>query len=213
MNNTEKTLKEINTSEKHEKVKKLAEEYFAMENAKNTKIQEMLSNTDYIKWLDKFTIKHSSFSDSDWLSSSEKISKEDLEKVNDLPLMYDGIEKYASENYIYPTYCDFGNFYKIKLENTGYEIGILIGQGTLFFCNRVQIENQKDFIDFNDISNNKINNDAAAIKNKLDELSNLAISLYKNGISLETIMLTLNNALNEIDSKNNLSLTKVLKTK
>ena len=101
MNNTEKILKEINTSDKHEKVKKLTEEYFAMENAKNTKMQEMLSNTDYIKWLDKFTIKHSSFSDGDWLSSSEKISKEDLEKVNDLPLMYEGIEKYASENYIY----------------------------------------------------------------------------------------------------------------
>ena len=77
----------------------------------------------------------------------------------------------------------------------------------------MQIENQKDFIDFNDIFNNKINNDVTAIKNKLDELSNLAISLYKNGISLETIMITLNNALNEIDSKNNLSLTKVLKTK
>ena len=185
MNCAEKILKDINTPEGQERIKKWAEEYLAKENARNIKMQEMLSNTDYIKWLDKFTIEHSSFSDDDWLYFPEKISKEDLEKVNNLHLMYRGIEKYASENYICPTDCDFGNFYKIKLENTGFEIGILIGQGTLFFCNRVQIENQKDFIDFNDILNNKTDDSLTTTKNTL----------------------------NEINPKNNLGQSKVLKRK
>lgn len=213
MNCAEKKLKEINTPEGQEKIKKWAEEYFAKENAKNIKMQEMLSNTDYIKWLDKFTIKHSSFTDDDWLYFHKKISKEDLEKVNDLHLMYRGIEKYASENCIYPTDCNFGNFYKIRLENTGFEIGILVGQGTLFFCNRVQIKNKKDFIDFNDILNNKTNDSLTTIKNKLNELSNFIVSLYKSGVPLEAIVFTLDNTLNEINPKNNLDQSKVLKKK
>ena len=213
MNGAERILKEVNTPEGQEKIKKWAEEYFAKENAKNIKIQEMLSNTDYIKWLDSFTVEHSNFSDDDWLYFPEKISKEDLEQVNNLHLMYHGIERYASKNYIYPTDCNFGNFYKVKLENTGFEIGMLVGQGTLFFCNRVQIENQKDFIDFNDILNNKENDNVTTIKNKLNELSNLVVSLYKSGVPLEAIVITLDNTLNEINSQNDLGQAKVLKRK
>lgn len=85
--------------------------------------------------------------------------------------MYRGIERHSSENYIYPTDCDFGIFYKVKLENTGFEIGMLVGQGILFFCNRVQIENKKDFIDFNDILNNKKNTNVTTIKDKLNEIN------------------------------------------
>ena len=117
VNCDEKILKEINTPEGQERIKKWAEKYLAKENARNIKMQEMLSNTDYIKWLDKFTIEYSSFSDNDWLYFPEKISKEDLEKVNNLHLMYRGIEKYASENYICPTDCNFGNFYGRNFAN------------------------------------------------------------------------------------------------
>lgn len=193
--------------------KKWTEEYVAKGIYKNIKIQEILSNTDYIKWLDSFTIEHSSFSDEEWLYFPEKISKEDLEQVNNLHLIYHEIERYASENYIYPTDCDFGNFYKIKLENTGFEIGMLVGQGTLFFCNRVQVENEKDFIDFNDILNNKKKDNVTTIKNKLNELSNLVVSLHKNGVPFKAIVITLDNTLNEISSQNDLGQVKVLKRK
>ena len=53
---------------------------------------------------------------------------------------------------------------------------MLAGQGVLFFCNRVQIENEKDFIDFYDILNNKKNDNVITIQNKLNELSNLVVS-------------------------------------
>lgn len=203
----------MNTQERQEKKKKWVEEYIAKENDRNTKIQKMLSNTDYIKWLEIFTTEYSCFNDNDWLYFPERLSKTDLEQVNNLHLMYSGIERYASENYIYPTVCDFGNFYKIKLENTGFEIGMLTGQGTLFFCNRVEIENEKDFIDFNDIINNKKRDNTTTIKNKLNELSNLVVSLHKSGVPLEAIMFTLDNTLKEINSQNDLSQAKVLKRK
>lgn len=213
MNTAKRILKNMNMPEEQEEIKRWVEEYLAKENAKSIKIQKMLSNTDYIKWLVSFTVEHSSFFDDDWLYFPEKISKEDLEQVNNLHLMYHGIEKYASKNYIYPTECKFGNFYKIKLENTGFEIGVLVGQGTSFFCTRVQVENKKDFIDFNDIINNKENDNVAIIKNKLNELSNLVISLYKSGVPGEAIVITLDNALNEINSQDDLVQAKVLKRK
>jgi len=211
MTEAERILKEMNTPEGQEKMKKWAQEYAEKENAKNIKMQEMLSNTNYIKWLNNFTVEHSNFSDDDWLYFPEKISNQDNEHVNNLHLLYRGIERYASENYIYPTTCDFGNFYKIKLENTGFEIGVLVGQGTLFFCNRVQVENEKDFIDFNDIINNKKSDKTTIIKNKLNELSKIVFSLYKIGVPLEAISITLDNTLNEINSQNDLGKEKVLK--
>lgn len=213
MNNGERLLREINTPEGKENFKKWAEKYLAEEKEKNIKMKELLSNTDYINWLVNFTKKHTNFSDDDWLYFSEKIAKEDLERVNNLHLIYHGIEKYANENYIYPTECDFGNFYKIKLENIGFEIGMLVGQGTVFFCKRVQVIDSKDFIDFYDIINNKKNKNATTIKNKLNKLFDLVVSLHKSDVPLEAIEITLDNALNEIKSKNDLEKKKILKRK
>ena len=65
---------------------------------------------------------------------SRKISKEDLEQVDKMHLLYRAIANYASTNFIYPLDCDFGNFYRIKLENIDFEIGMLEGQGTLLFA-------------------------------------------------------------------------------
>ena len=91
----------------------------------------MLTNTNYINWLANFTSKYPNFTDDDW----------------------------ASENNINPVECDFGNFYKIKLGNAGFLLGYIIGQGTIYFCNRVQLENLDDFIDFKDIINTKKDNE------------------------------------------------------
>lgn len=170
MNAIDRILENMNTPQGQEKIKKILEEYFAQEDARNIKMQELLSNTDYIAWLVSFTVIHSSFYDDNWLYFPEKISKEDLEQVNNLHLMYRGIERYANRNYIYPTEFYFGNFYKIRIENIGFEIGMIEEHGRIsFFCNRVQIENQNDFIDFNDIVNNKEYDNVNTIKNKLNE--------------------------------------------
>ena len=79
--------------------------------------------------------------------------------MKNLHLIYSGIDDWASENNINPVECDFGNFYKIKLGNAGFLLGYIIGQGTIYFCNRVQLENLDDFIDFKDIINTKQDNE------------------------------------------------------
>jgi len=192
-------------------MKKWIEEYIELEKAKDIKMKKMLSDTEYIKWLDRFTLKHSGFDDSEWLYFPNKISKKDMEHIKDLYLMYSIIEKYSNENYIYPLECKFGNFYKIRFNDIGFEIGVLVGQGTVFFCNRVEIDNEKDFIDFNDIINNKTSENTLLIKKKLNELSNLVVSMYESGVPLEAITIALDDTLTKIEEQNNLNKVKKLK--
>lgn len=211
MDVAERILNEMNTPEGKEKMKKWADEYRARLDERNLKIQEMFANSEYIDWLSHFTIENQNFSDDMWLYFPEKISKEDGSRVNDLCLMYEGIDKYASANYIFPYHCDFGNFYKIKFNDVGFEIGTLSGQGTIFFCSRVSIEDEKEFIDFNDIINNKKSDNVTTIENSLSELSEHVISLSNNGVPLEAITNTLNSTLSKLHSEKEVSKVKVLK--
>lgn len=195
-------LKDMKTKEGQQKMKQWVKEYIAKEEQRDLKMQQLLSNTDYLKWLESFTLEHQKFSDDDWLYCQEKLSKEDLEHVENLHLLYSGIDKYARKNYIYPTECEFGNFYSIKLDNAFFKIGILVGQGTIFFCDRVQTENEKEFIDFNDISNSKTPDSVIETRNSLTKLSNMVISLHQNGIPLQAIVNTLNNTVDKLKDKN-----------
>ena len=129
---------------------------------------------------------------------SKKILKEDNEKVSKLHLLYEGIELYAKKNYIYPTKCDFGDYYNIKLDNIGYEIGMLVGQGTLFLCNRTLVNKDLEYIDFNDIITNKKKDGVDMITQQLNNLSNKILELYKKGVPLTAIKETLDNTLTVI---------------
>ena len=205
-----KILEEMDSPEGKERLKKLAEDYKSKEELKNQKIQEIISDTNYLKWLEIFTIEHPSFSDDDWLYFPEKISKEDNEKVKNLHLFFHGIERYAEKNYIYPTKCDFGGYYNIMLDNIGYEIGMLIGQGTLFFCNRTPINKDVEYIDFKDIINNKKKDNTDIVTQQLKDLSNRVLMLYKNGVPLNALIETLDNTLIEIKNEEK-NLVKTLK--
>jgi len=161
--------------------------------------KELVSNTEYITWLNNFTKEHLSFSDDDWLYCPEKISTKDNKFVKQLYLLYQGIKTYAIKNYIYPIKCDSGEFYKIQYDGIGYEIGRLVGQGTLLFCRRVKIENDKEFIDFNYIMNNKEQDNVKDIKAKLEYLSKAVISAHECGVPIDAIWAMLGDTVNKIE--------------
>lgn len=160
------------------------------------RIKEIITGGEYILWLEKFTIKHTRFYDNDWLYCPEAISEDDRARVEELNLFYQGIYDYASKNFIFPSFCDFGNYYCIKFGDIGYEIGIMVGQGTLFFCNKVSLEN-KEFIDFTDIQNGKEQPKTKLINNRLEELSILINNLAEE-VPLAAIEETAKNTINEI---------------
>ena len=181
-----------------EKADKFIMDYIEGLKVSEAKRKEIFSNTNYVKWLESFTIEHPVFLDDDWLYFPEKISQEDNEKVKNLHLFYEGIELYAKKNYIYPTECDFGGYYNIKLDNIGYEIGMLVGQGTLFFCKRTPLNKDLEYIDFNDIMADKKKDGVDVITQQLKDLSNSVLELHKKGIPLTAIIETLDTTLTGI---------------
>ncbi len=195
-----KILKEMKTPKEKAKIKKWFDNYIEEKKVKNEKINSLMSNTSYLDWLSNFTKDKNRFCDNDWLYFPERINDTDKENVGNLSLFYLGIKKYANENYIYPIPCKFGNYYKIILNEVGFEIGILIGQGTVFFCKKVSIDNEQEFIDFNDIMVGNKQERVDQINASLEALSNMVLTTYESGVPIESIVETLENTIKEITS-------------
>ena len=184
-----------------EYVNRNKEKWIREKKERDAKLKSIFSSYDYMNWLNSFTANTKGFSDEDFLYFPEKISKEDLDKVNNLGLFFEGIEKYADKNYIYPTMYEYQSFYGIKdnANEVYYKIGVIEGQGGSFFCDRVEDTSELDFIDFNDIMNDKIRENVEKIENGLDNMSNLVISLYEKGVPLEAIKDTFDKTIREIE--------------
>ncbi len=148
MEELEKVIK-IEAESKESKLVNWILEYADKEKSKKEKLSEMFANTGYLEWFSEFTMMYPSFTDDSFLTSSLRATKEEIENVKYLELLYLGVDEYARGNYLYPCKNEFGNFYKIRLADIGYEIGITTGKKAIFFCNRVPINaEKKDFINF-----------------------------------------------------------------
>lgn len=180
---------------------KWTEKYMAKEKIRNEEIKKIMSDTDYFEWLIQFTQDKSVFFDSDGIYLLDEVSNYDRKNIKKLCLLYEGIDKYASQNYIYPSTCEFGNFYKVKLDKYGFEIGILVGQGVEFFCKKVSLENDNDFIDFNDIMAVKKQDKVDDINKILNSLSRMVIAAYENGVPTEAIVNIVDDTVKDIVSK------------
>ena len=93
------------------------EKWIREKKEKDAKLKSLFSSYDYMNWLNRFTADTKGFSGEDYLYFPEKISKDDLDKVNNLGLFFEGIEKYADKNYIYPTMYEYQSYYVIYLNN------------------------------------------------------------------------------------------------
>lgn len=177
------------------------EKWIREKKEKDAKLKSLFSSYDYMNWLNRFTADTKGFSDEDFLYFPEKISKDDLDKVNNLELFFEGIEKYADKNYIYPTMYEYQSFYGIKdnVNEVYYKIGVIEGQGGSFFCERIEYTSEQPFIDFNDIMNDKVRDNVKEIGTDLDNMSNLVLSLYNKGVPLEAIKETLDKTISEIE--------------
>lgn len=201
MNTIAEILKNWDTPESKAAREEAYKEFIIKEKERSEKTNKLMSNTEYINWLYKFTQDKERFSDDDWLYYPERISKYDRDNVKDLGLFYEGVSNYAQQNHIYPTPCDFGDFYKIKFNDFGFEIGIMIGQGTVFFFNKSILENEKEFIDFNDIMTGKKQDNVDYINATLDSLSNMVVNAYESGVPIVAIINTLDNTIRNLSSE------------
>ena len=186
----EKKIKEMETPKERAKMNEWIEEYIAKERVKSEVINSMTSSTDYVKWLIQFTQDKGDFYDDNWDYSDEKLGDIDKKMVDKLSLFFECINLYAKNNYIYSISRPLGECYQIKINNNGFEIGYITGQGTSFYCKKIQLDDEKDFIDFMDIVNNKKQGNVEYIEKGLNNLSNVLIDLYDNGVPIEAIIKT-----------------------
>ena len=151
MTGAEMLLKFMESPEWKEKSREFAKSFIEKEKLRLEKIKLMMSNTDYIEWLKHFENGGDGFNSDDWVYFPEEIEVSDKENVENLYLFYRGIDEYAKQIGFHATRCEFGQFYKVRLEDFGFKIGIMVGQGTIFFFEKLPIENDIDFIDFKKI--------------------------------------------------------------
>ena len=168
--------------------------------------RKMIEKPDYINWLINFTKNINGFCNDNYLYCLNDISKENNNMVNDLGLFFEVIDKYARKNNIFPIPCEFGIYYNIYYNDIGFEIGVLRGQGVVSFCNKLNIIDKEKFINYNDILNNLEKNKIKHNNNKLEELSNIVINMYKSGIPLSLIINTFDNTIDDIKNSNNLKM-------
>jgi len=176
----------LETKEGKKYMKKFAEDL-----EKKVKLQKELVEKDvYIKWLEGFAKEHPNFSDDSWLYRPEEVSKEDYENVSKLSSFFCAIQRYAAENYIYSTPCEYGESYTIKYNSKLYEIGTIVGQGAFSFCNTIEINEKATIIPFEEISNpsEKTRTRTAIIEIELKRIDNLFRDLNQKGISSDTII-------------------------
>ena len=131
----------------------IIEKYIEKENIKKEKIKEMTSNQNYIIWLKGITEEYSTIFDKQNTNNQSDLSKEDIEKINDLNILFEVIEKYACINHIEPLFSRFGMHYYISSNDINYEIGFTQESGTIFYCNRTNLDENVKTINFNDIIN------------------------------------------------------------
>ena len=184
--------------ESRQKMLELVEKERKRLEKRKQKIHEIITSNGYILWLEKFTQKYTQFRDEDFLYNIYKnkdITKEDLENMDYLGLLFEGIYEYAENNYIFPiSDSNYTSFYKIKYNNIGYEIGSISGQITQFYCKRVN-GNIDNFIDFNDIILNKKQPNTDYFNKRLLQLSNIIHYYYEQGIPLNSIDKVMNEAI------------------
>ncbi|MEE3342580.1 MAG: hypothetical protein VZS44_00635 [Bacilli bacterium] len=168
----------------------------------NRIIDEMMHSTNYISWLIKYTKDKESFSNEKLLNYPEETFDSDEENIKSLGLFFEGIRSYALQNRICYTISDFNVYYNIKIMECGFQIGWKTDLGDVYFCNKVPVEKDKNFINFRDIMLDKKQEKLDYINNPLENLSSMIENVYNNGFSIEEIEETYNNTINNIRSKN-----------
>ena len=121
----------------------------------NEKMNEIISNTDYINRLISFLKEKKYISDEDWMYFPDIFKEEDRVKVAKIGLLYQVIDKYAINNNIHVNDYEYGNYYKVVFNDFCFDIGVKLDQGIMFFCNKYTLKEEDNIIDFNNLLNIK----------------------------------------------------------
>ena len=194
----------INMSNEKEKMSKELDGFIGEYIRKKDKMKELVISEEYIKWLEKFTEEHPTFNDNEWLYFPEKISKEDNEMVEILSEFFSYIENFADNYYIYPSGQAREEYYSIEYNGKVYEIGVVVGQGAICFCNTEDVDEDARIIPYSEILNPTYTKTLKQnVEHNLEELEKFLKTLNTRNIPLDAIEQKVKVVLNELKKEKN----------
>lgn len=170
----------------------------------------MRSSKEYVNWLKKFTEENPSFSDDYYEIVSGEYSDTDKINMKNLSLLFEVIDEYAKKNYMSTRKNEYSESYNFRSDDISYNIGFFRGQGSSFFCQRIDDIETKDFIDFDDIIKGSYTNDFEKNKNEVEKMKNSVMELYQSGVPLEIIKSEFENTIKNLKSRKQNTLKKEL---
>ncbi|MBE5813406.1 MAG: hypothetical protein E7314_07190 [Clostridiales bacterium] len=153
--------------------------------------KQIISNYDYISWLENFTQIHEGFADDSWLYKKEELSAEDYAKVEALHLFFNAISDYCRRFHINIEGQEKFEFEKIHIKhnNVGYQLGLVIGQGSyVYVCPEIPQENA---ICFDNIMNNIAPEEFKTKKELLQKFEKIISTMKEADIPSEIVINTL----------------------
>ena len=97
----------------------------------------MISSKEYVNWLKNFTEENPSFSDDYYEIVSGDYSDTDKINMKNLSLLFEVIDEYAKKNYMSTRKNEYSESYNFRSDDISYNIGFFRGQGSSFFCQRI----------------------------------------------------------------------------
>lgn len=169
--------------------KEIAKSYLQILREKEEAEKQIVSNYDYISWLEKFTQIHERFASDSWLYKKEELSKSDYNNVEKLHLFFNGISEYCRSFHInIESYEDFETVH-IKHNNVGYQLGLVIGQGSYVYVKRE--DPQDNAIIFDNIMNNIVPEEFKTKEELLQKFEKIISAMKEADIPSEIVINTL----------------------
>ena len=149
---------------------------------------ELVSNDDYIRWLENFTSIYEKFTDDTWLYHPEELLEHDYKNVSKIGLFFDALSDYCRKYYINMN-CDEGPAFEriiIKYKDVGYEIGLIVGQGAIVYVERQAPK--EDEIEFDDVLNDIVPEDFEAKRDLVRKLEQIVSEMKTLNIPKSVIL-------------------------
>ena len=175
--------------------------FIALEIKKRKDVNKIISNYDYINWVDSYMRDKTCVYDDDPIYNNESIAKKDFSNIYLISALFCAIEKYAKDNYIYPQETEFGFYYNINYLLNGYKVGAMAGQGVTYYIKKCDDINLDSCLNFEDIINNKRQDNYLNIKERLENLKEEIINSCEDNVPIEAIEETVEDTIKKLKKK------------
>lgn len=143
---------------------------------KKQALDQIINSNQYMLWLDNYTKITPFFTCYHFINFKDEIERDN---ILNLAILYNIINQYARKNYLYPK----NNYYYIKYNNTGYQIGI--DDKNNYFCQRIEIK--PDFLNFKDIQQNKELPNTKLLKSYFQKLKEIVTLIANEDVPCQAV--------------------------